>query len=464
MIRRMIENLRMKKTVMIGLNVAACLLFGCSSKQEISKENTSLTNANTWHVLPDIDASRIKELTPFSYDELHQNGSNALLISNQTGYLNTSMHTGYTDNAVIMEKDGVQSIYDYDGNLIYTVNENVSNTYHEEGIMAGYARTSSENNYFSTVYGMRIPKKKAVVFHGDFASISEMNENDFIAYPYDGNQQFGDIAIKNKELGIVSHIKNKNGEDTDGYKFEKYDRKIHSDLFLANIVNSANVIEQKVIMNRQGKVLCKVDYEVLHRESGIFVNGYLAVYQKDASDKIGLFDANHGKLITELKYQDVGYFSDGYCPVMNADGKWAYINEKGEEVTDFMFVDASNLYEGKAFIIKDQKAGILNLKDAVSKKKLDVSIFQETVSDAPVARKETSDTQESKDMIGTVTINIDSLNIRTDAGTSQPANGTATKNETYEVFEKKDADGYTWYRIGEKQWIAGNSEWVTYKE
>ena len=52
----MIENLRMKKTVMIGLNVAACLLFGCSSKQEISKENTSLTNANTWHVLPDIDA------------------------------------------------------------------------------------------------------------------------------------------------------------------------------------------------------------------------------------------------------------------------------------------------------------------------------------------------------------------------------------------------------------------------
>ena len=87
-----------------------------------------------------------------------------------------------------------------------------------------------------------------------------MNENDFIAYPYDGNQQFGDIAIKNKELGIVSHIKNKNGEDTDGYKFEKYDRKIHSDLFLANIVNSANVIEQKVIMNRHGKVLCKVDY------------------------------------------------------------------------------------------------------------------------------------------------------------------------------------------------------------
>ena len=464
MIRRMVENLRMKKTVLIGLNVVACLLFGCSSKQEISKENTSLTNANTWHVLPDIDASRIKELTPFSYDELHQNGSNALLISNQTGYLNTSMHTGYTDNAVVMEKDGVQSIYDYDGNLIYTVNENVSNTYHEDGIMAGYARTSSENNYFSLVYGMRIPKKKAVVFHGDFASISEMNENDFIAYPYDGNQQFGDIAIKNKELGIVSHIKNKNDEDTDGYKFEKYDRKIHSDLFLANTVNSANVIEQKVIMNRHGKVLCKVDYEVLHRESGIFVNGYLAVYQKDASDKIGLFDANHGKLITELKYQDVGYFSDGYCPVMNADGKWAYINEKGEEVTDFMFDDASNLYEGKAFIIKDQKAGILNLKDAASKKKLDVSIFQETVSDAPVARKETSDTQESKDTIGTVTINIDSLNIRTDAGTSQPANGTATKNETYEVFEKKDADGYTWYRIGEKQWIAGNSEWVTYKE
>ena len=106
MIRRMVENLRMKKTVLIGLNVVACLLFGCSSKQEISKENTSLTNANTWHVLPDIDASRIKELTPFSYDELHQNESTALLISNQTGYLNTSMHTGYTDNAVVLEKDG----------------------------------------------------------------------------------------------------------------------------------------------------------------------------------------------------------------------------------------------------------------------------------------------------------------------------------------------------------------------
>ena len=60
------------------------------------------------------------------------------------------------------------------------------------------------------------------------------------------------------------------------------------------------------------------------------------------------------------------------------------------------------------------------------------------------------------------------VRFRSSAGLSGSVITTLSKGE-YLYYERAAgptvyADGYTWYRIGEKQWIAGNSEWVTYKE
>lgn len=63
--------------------------------------------------------------------------------------------------------------------------------------------------------------------------------------------------------------------------------------------------------------------------------------------------------------------------------------------------------------------------------------------------------------IGSLTINIETVNIRNGAGLSNSEVGKANQNESYNYYETADADGYTWYRIGENQWIADGGDWVS---
>jgi len=54
------------------------------------------------------------------------------------------------------------------------------------------------------------------------------------------------------------------------------------------------------------------------------------------------------------------------------------------------------------------------------------------------------------------------INIRKGAGTSYSTDGQAAVGKVYEVYEKKTADGFTWYRIGTDRWIADNGSWVKF--
>ena len=65
---------------------------------------------------------------------------------------------------------------------------------------------------------------------------------------------------------------------------------------------------------------------------------------------------------------------------------------------------------------------------------------------------------------GTVTVNVDRLNIRTHPSTEADAIGKAEMNKTYDVIAIEEAEGYTWYKIGDDQWIADDGSWLTYKE
>lgn len=67
------------------------------------------------------------------------------------------------------------------------------------------------------------------------------------------------------------------------------------------------------------------------------------------------------------------------------------------------------------------------------------------------------------DKTGTVTVNVYGLNIRNSATTSTARVGQAQYGKTYNVYATKNADGYTWYQIGDAQWIAGTSDWLTYQ-
>lgn len=77
----------------------------------------------------------------------------------------------------------------------------------------------------------------------------------------------------------------------------------------------------------------------------------------------------------------------------------------------------------------------------------------------------TTASSTSTTKIGSVTIKVNGLRIRTDATTSSSQTGHVQSGKTYDVYEKKTADGYTWYRIGDNQWIADeNGGWTDYTD
>ena len=75
-----------------------------------------------------------------------------------------------------------------------------------------------------------------------------------------------------------------------------------------------------------------------------------------------------------------------------------------------------------------------------------------------------SEIEELASSNGTVTVKVDRLNIRTSPTKDAPSLGKAENGKTYEVLEIKEAEGYTWYKIGDNQWIADDGTWLTYKK
>lgn len=67
--------------------------------------------------------------------------------------------------------------------------------------------------------------------------------------------------------------------------------------------------------------------------------------------------------------------------------------------------------------------------------------------------------------IGTVTVNVSGLRIRTGAGTGSnyAIVGYAQEGGSYVAYDKKENNGYTWYQIGVNEWIADNGSWLTFK-
>lgn len=96
--------------------------------------------------------------------------------------------------------------------------------------------------------------------------------------------------------------------------------------------------------------------------------------------------------------------------------------------------------------------------------------YQEEVKPEPTTTAEPTASAEAtvepevtaEPSLGTVTVAIESINIRSLPSTSGDALGKAKNGTSYEILDKESAEGYTWYKIGEDQWIADkDGTWVT---
>ena len=61
------------------------------------------------------------------------------------------------------------------------------------------------------------------------------------------------------------------------------------------------------------------------------------------------------------EFDYVGKFKEGFVAVQK-DGKWGYINTKGEQIVEYEFNDARDFYEGFAPVQKDGEWGYINTK------------------------------------------------------------------------------------------------------
>ena len=91
--------------------------------------------------------------------------------------------------------------------------------------------------------------------------------------------------------------------------------------------------------------------------AGNFKEGFSAV-KKDG--KWGYINTK-GEQAIECKFDDARYFHEGLVAVQK-DGKWGYINTKGEQIVECKFDYISDFKDGLAMVEKDGKRGYINTK------------------------------------------------------------------------------------------------------
>ncbi len=195
--------------------------------------------------------------------------------------------------------------------------------------------------------------------------------------------------------------------------------------------------------------------------ASLCVNGYLSVADQlwwDNPQKYGFVRMDDGSTVTDMIFDEVKYYEDGFAPVRQGDA-WAYIDTDGKQVTDFLFEDASVVYDGKAYVRVNGRYGILDLNALKTAGHMLSS--EDCQGDWETITYDTDASASSKP-IGKVTVNVDSLNSRSIPGTYGDKKGKVDNGSTYDVYDVYTDEEYTWYRIAEDRWIASKDDWCTY--
>ncbi len=389
----------------------------------------------------------------------------------------------YTANA-IAGADG--NIYDYDGNLL---NEGYDVHY---GMGSGFEKRYLDHNM-------------SEIYSGDFIGtverniLSDLSGGDLGLFEYKGVLYSTLMDYHDIDRNILTYGYELlfNGE-VDIEKDLEYRKATADDLFghrAAVPVFDGKILAGEVydmaIYDGKGNRLSVFD-NTEESEEIDFTNGFLMVENR-ARDGVALtiryafYSIDEQRYITDFDYEEVLPFVEGYAAVRK-DGKWAYIDEKGELVTDFIWDDVSTMYEGKVYVGLKDRFGILDLKNTLAKGTkvtmetcygssdpqmayAAISALAEHVpkqmerdSEAVAAEEET---EKAHKIIGVITPRFDDINVREKPSTSAKVvdvlkNEGSEGNEFYFmqfVYEVTEAEDYTWYRIGTDRWVADHGNW-----
>lgn len=415
----------------IGIS-AVFLLTGCTQTEPPTVEESPVPSITAETIIPEETDSSLPDVIAMehfyadSVESFLLNGNDweyDFLTLNITEENSDPFGCGYGGDAVFVKQDGLYGIYNYEGEMLLEFQAvNIANIQH------------------------------AIVVSKGEETVWYLVSKDYQSVDY--SKQY----IAGYE-GLPMYIK-------DGRVYSAYgDEEITG--------KTGNASDYYLLRKQDGTCgVCDGSYQVISEMDGyacsknVFSNGYVFLsdtpcsYTSDETGKIhthgsfALYNGITGEAITDYIYEDAGYLRDGVAPV-KTDGKWGYINAEGNTVIDFIFEEASSLYNQRAYVKYNGQWYNVNINNLL----LNSSDMESLLLDASY-EKATQDTGG----IGKVTVLVDKLNIRAGSSVETEKNGTAVNGKTYDVFEIKKNEEYTWYRIGDNRWIADNGTWCNYQE
>ena len=446
--------MQMTKKFILSLTALA-MLAGCSPKvqeipeeveeEEVIEEDTS---GKIWIVEPNIQLEKVRTMTPFEKTEVLYESPNyglqhVLGDFERIGYPQEWTGKNYDTNAVIVEKNGQNGIWNYNGEEVSPADVNIHSTPYAVGI--GPARLEEDGSY-SIVYGYASSTGQTGIYYSeDYKEKLEVSVGNFAYAPYQDERRQAYFAIQDGVFGVAVPIYTEE-EPVYGFKFEAWPGDELPGNSVVPIVDAMCKPTSYVLCDSFGNIMMDAVEARGTYVEGTFANGHYVV---GTSEDVAYVDAYSGTQIS-WSYHGYGYFSDGYAPVKKY-GRWGYIDLEGNEVTDCIFTDATELYNGRCYVRYGDTYGILNLKEALEAgKELNVYTLYATNKDEKAS--------------GSVAVNVSDLNLRTGPGTGYDADGNALEGTVYPVFESAEAEGYTWYRIDQEHWIPTEGSWLTYSD
>jgi len=175
------------------------------------------------------------------------------------------------------------------------------------------------------------------------------------------NPQFDKADIFHENLALYGISKN---SDKYGYIDEKGKVIINPEYIEATSFSEgiAWVVKENsapVAINKKGKTIFTLT-------NANYVSNFsegLAAYSitTEKGNLFGFVDKK-GKTVINPQFLSVSKFSDGFCLVMNKEGKLGYIDKNGNLMINYQFEGAGDFINGKAIVLLDNKSGTINKK------------------------------------------------------------------------------------------------------
>lgn len=325
----------------------------------------------------------------------------------------------YTADSIVVKKGNLYGIYDYEGNELYPVSA-------EGREYMGKPESPFRHDLISGVF--YIDDKEYNMTDDYTARIVQGFTEDF-----KGTEEYKipDGLCSNPEY-LVWY----NGNICKD-SFISMDKPVKSDVTLNDMPNAVLSYVKDVTYVKGSAIITDknvVTFEDYGLES--FINNMVVLSD---GEKYSVYNHSKKMMVTGFDFEDIKFYEDGYIPCKK-DGKWGYLDKDGNVAIDFVFDDASTVYDNKAWVAYNGLYGVLDIEKALELR------------------------EEAPKPIGSVKVLTKVLKVR-DAANADTGNriGNVHEGDTVDYYETVKDDTYTWYRISNIGWIADDGEWLEVK-